>query len=550
MIVHPSISVLFVVDEDRSTLRPFLSYLESIHHIELTVEPQLPHDLGPYHVIVTKDTSSFVDKSAHLEQFVHTGGGWLGLVHLSERPLPEIFGAQPTPLGPTNELRILFTNRSNPLAIRLPEAIYVNGRYQALDKTVDGVETILYADWRYTHSPVLVHCSVGKGRIACTTLQAFEHGVVQQIFYRLLRQLAGQPITAQVLGVGLLGYAQSVGEAHGLGIESTPGLALRAACDLDEERIRQARQDFPAIKTYESADELAYDPDVDLVVVATPPNTHASLSIQMMAAGKHVVCEKPLALDRNETAAMSETAEKQSVHLSCHQNRRWDVDYLAIKRALAEGLIGDLFYMETFVGGFEHPCGYWHSHEAISGGAAYDWGGHYLDWVVSLIPEPVRAVIGTRQKRVWHDVTNADQERIQIRFAGGQEAEFLHSDVAAVRKPKWYLLGTEGAIVGLWRDVTQYEADPILYFHEHDIPATEMVPDLTLYRRHHSGRIVSQRLAEPARQHYQFHRNLADHLLTGEPIIAPLDDSVKVVAILEAAAKSAAKGGTVEVLDG
>ena len=550
MIVHPSIRVLFVVGEDRSTLQPFLSYLESIHHIELTIEPQLPHDLGPYQVIVTKDTSAFVDKSALLEQFVHAGGGWLGLVHLTDRPLPEIFGAQPTPLGPTNELRILFTNSSNPLAIRLPEAIYVNGRYQALDKTVDGVETILYADWRYTHSPVLLYCSVGKGRIACTTLQAYEHRVVQQIFYRLLCQLAGQPIGAQALGVGLLGYAQSVGEAHGLGIESTPGLALRAASDLDEERIRQARQDFPAIKTYDSADKLAYDPDVDLVIVATPPNTHANLSIQMMVAGKHVVCEKPLALDRKETAAMAEMAEKQNVHLSCHQNRRWDVDYLAIKRALAEGMIGDLFYMETFVGGFEHPCGYWHSHEAISGGTAYDWGGHYLDWVVSLIPEPVRAVIGTRQKRIWHDVTNADQERIQIRFAGGQEAEFLHSDMAAVRKPKWYLLGTEGAIVGLWRDVTRYEADPILYFHEHDIPATEMVPDLTLYRRHHSGRIVPQRLAEPARQHYQFHRNLADHLLTGEPIIAPLDDSVKVVAILEAAARSAAKGGTVEVLDG
>jgi predicted dehydrogenase len=270
----------------------------------------------------------------------------------------------------------------------------------------------------------------------------------------------------------------------------------------------------------------------------------------MMAAGKHVVCEKPLAISGRETAAMVEMAEKQQVHLSCHQNRRWDVDYLAIRQALHEGLIGELFYLETFVGGFNHPCGYWHSHDEISGGTTYDWGAHYLDWLVSLIPHQVSAVICTRQNRVWHDVTNADQERIQVRFAGGQEGEFIHSDIAAVGKPKWYLLGTEGAIVGHWREVSSYEIDPVLYFHQHDIPATEMVPDLTLHRRHHTGQIVAQKLALPKREHYLFHRNLADHLLTGEPIVAPLEDSVRVVEILEAASRSAAKGGTVEVLDG
>jgi predicted dehydrogenase len=334
-----------------------------------------------------------------------------------------------------------------------------------------------------------------------------------------------------------------------LGIEATPGLILRAACDLDKERLRQAQQDFSEVKIYDSADGLVKDPEVDVVIVATPPNTHADLSLKMMAAGKHVVCEKPLALNSKETAAMVEMAGKQHVHLSCHQNRRWDIDYLAIKQALTDGLIGDLFYLETFVGGFNHPCGYWHSHDAISGGTTYDWGAHYLDWVVSLIPGPVSTVVSTRHNRVWHDVTNADQERIQMRFAGGLEAEFIHSDIAAVRKPKWYLLGTKGAIVGHWRDMTSYEPDPIVYFHEHDIPATEMVPDLTLYHRHHSGQIVAQKLALPEREHYLFHRNLADHLLTGEPIVAPLEDSVRVVGILEAAARSAAKGGTVEVLN-
>jgi predicted dehydrogenase len=550
MILHPPIRVLFIAGEDDSSLQPLLSYLGSIHHLELTLGARVVRDLTAYDVVVTADTAVLVNYHEQLTKFVHRGGGWLGLVRLSDRDLPEIFGAQPNPLGPVAELRVLFDNRDHPLAIRLADAMYLQGVYQPLTKTAKETETVLYADWQYQHSPVLVHRPVADGHVACTTLQAYDHPLFQQILYRLLRQLAGQPLSGRTIGVGLLGYAQSVGKAHGLGIEATDGLSLRAACDLDQQSLKQAQEDFPQVRTYDSAKALGTDSEVELVIIATPPNTHAHLSLQMMAAGKHVVCEKPLAINRKETTAMVEMAEKGQVHLSCHQNRRWDVDYLAIRQALAEGLIGELFYVEMFVGGFNHPCGYWHSHDRISGGTAYDWGAHYLDWLVSLMDQGVSAVISTQQNRLWHDITNADQERIQIRFAGGQEAEFIHSDIAAVRKPKWYLLGTEGAIVGHWLDVSTYEIDPVLYYHQHPIPATEMVPDLTLHRRHHSGQIVAQKLALPKREHYLFYRNLADHLLTGEPIAAPLKDSVRVVDILEAASRSAAKGGTLEVLDG
>jgi predicted dehydrogenase len=368
------------------------------------------------------------------------------------------------------------------------------------------------------------------------------------MIYRLMRRLAGCVEHPHELGVGLLGYSPAVGPGHGLGVQHTTGLSLRAVCDLNPQQLSRARHDFPQVKAYQTAEAFSGDRDVELVIVTTPPNTHAAMCTQMMEAGKHVVCEKPLVLTCKEADRLVDMANRRQLHLSCHQNRRWDIDFLAIQQAVAEGLLGQLFYLETFVGGFSHPCGYWHSHAAVSGGASFDWGAHYLDWVVSLIPGPVENVVATRHKRVWHDITNADQERIQIRFSGGEEAEFLHSDIAAVRKPKWYLLGTEGAIEGHWQDVSAFEIDPILYFHRHDIPATEMPPDLTLHRRHPTGRIVSQKIAVPTREPYPFHRNLADHLLTGEPVAAPLEDSVKVVAILEAAARSMSRGGTVEVL--
>jgi predicted dehydrogenase len=550
MFTHPSLSILAIAAQHYPELRSFFSYLRSISHLELSINSEIPSDLSPYDVIITADTAGFEEGCDHLNRFVAAGGGWLGLVQLSDKPLPEIFGAQTGQVGPAAELRVMFDNPNRAMAKRLPDLLYLPGVYHPLARQADDTELVLYADWHYDRSPMLLARPVGEGKVACTTLQAYRVPAFQQILYRLLRDLAGYNDGHQTLGVGLLGYAPSVGKIHGLGAQVTPGLELKAACDLSPGRLKQAGQDFSDLKTYESADAFAADPGIDLVIVATPPNSHAKLAIEMMAAGKHVVCEKPLAISQNETAAMIEMAERQGVHLSCHQNRRWDVDYLAIKQALAEGAIGDLFYMETFVGGFNHPCGYWHSHDEISGGLAYDWGAHYLDWIVGLIPERIQTVISTRQKRVWHDVTNADQGRIQIRFAGGQEAEFMHSDIAAMRKPKWYLLGTDGAIIGYWKDVIEYEIDAVVYFKQHDIPATEMPADLRLHRRHPSGQIVTQKLAIPERKHYLFHQNIADHLLTGEPIVAPLEHSVRVVAILEAAARSAANGGTLEVLDG
>jgi predicted dehydrogenase len=549
MIAHPSLSALLVVQGEDPALQPFLSYLRSVPHVRTTIEPQLPAELSLYDVVLTAQTASYVDQADPLKRFVHDGGGWLGLVQLSDEPLPNLFGAQPGPRGPCTELRVSFQDSRHQLAVRLPDSVYVTDRHQSLETESEDTEIILCADWEYQSNPVLVTRPLGAGRVACTTLHAFDKPVICQIFYRLLRYLAGHATGDQTVGVGLLGYSPSMGLPHGLGVEATPGLELRAVCDLDPQRLEAAQHSFPGLKTHGSAEGLARDPRVDLVIICTPHNSHSLLSMQMMEAGKHVICEKPLALNQREAAAMVEMAEKRGLHLSCHQNRRWDVDYLAIKQALAEGLIGDVFHVETFVGGFEHPCGLWHSHESISGGTIYDWGAHYLDWIVSLMPDRVTTVVGTRHKRVWHDITNADQERIQLRFAGGQEAEFIHSDIAALRKPKWYLLGTEGAIVGHWQDVTTYEIDPIHYFEQHHIPATEMAPSLTLFRRHHSGQIVAQTLPVPSREPFPFHRNLADHLLTGEPIAAPVDQSMRVVAILEAAARSMAKGGTLEALD-
>jgi predicted dehydrogenase len=242
-----------------------------------------------------------------------------------------------------------------------------------------------------------------------------------------------------------------------------------------------------------------------------------------LEAGKHVVCEKPFAVRTEEADRMIDAAAARGLVLTVFQSRRWDPDYLAMRDVVRSGRIGEPFYMESFIGGHDHPCDLWHSHEPISGGMIYDWGSHYFDWILQLFPDTVRSVAAQAHKRVWHDVTNADQVRVDLTFAGGAQATFLQSDIAAARKPKWYLLGTQGAIVGEWAD----EAVPS------DFPAQVKVfrpggeEVLTLAPRDKTG----------------FYRNLADHLAWGEPLAVTAEEARRTVAVMEAASQSIAQGG-------
>jgi predicted dehydrogenase len=549
MPLHKRVHVLGLVGEDGLRTEPLWTYLRSTRSIELDVRrlaSSLEH-LGAYQVLVVDDpTRLSADAQERLAAYVRRGGGCLALAVAATDPLPSLFGARSGPAGPLAELLLSFTDSEHPIARRLPASCYLRDTFLPLEPLQNDATPLLQVGWHMRRIPVALARHEGDGRAACLSLRAFDDRFVQQLVYRMVLHLAGVEEPA-ALGAAVIGYGP-IAQLHGAAAQAAPGIELRAVCDLDPRRLAQARTDFPSLRTYQSPNELAHDSDVDLVIVATPPNTHADLAIQMLREGKHVICEKPLCFTQAEAAAMIETAERYGRVLSCHQNRRWDVDFLAIRQALRDGLIGEPFHLELFIGDYSHPCQFWHSHQPISGGTLYDWGAHYLDWVLNLFPGPTASVVGTEQKRVWHDVTNADQARAQVRFAGGQEAEFMYSDIAALRKPKWYVLGSEGAIIGHWNVVTVREADPLYFLREEEIPTTETVPHLTLRRRHASGRMVEQQLVLPEREKYPYHLNLADHLLTGEPLAVSAESSARVVAVLEAAARSAQRGGTMEEL--
>ncbi len=362
-----------------------------------------------------------------------------------------------------------------------------------------------------------------------------------QLAGRAVKALAGQVEGAPVR-VGMIGYG-AIGREHGSAIGNVAGLELAVVCDRVQARLDQARDTFPDVRVTSDLREVSHDPNVDAVIVSTPPNTHAAIAEIFLRAGKHVVLEKPFCLKRDEADRLIALAAESQRALTVYQCRRWDADYLAIREVVASGTIGDIFHVETFIGGFAHPCDFWHSDADVSGGAVFDWGSHYLDWVLELVPDRVTSVTGVEHKRVWHDVTNADQTHVALRFAGGQEADLVQSDIAAALKPKWYILGTRGALVADWRRESVKSREWSGNLIEEVLAPAESPAAVSVMTCAATGEIHTQLLALPTPPPFSFHRNLANHLHNSEPLAVDAASARRNVVVMEAARDSARQGG-------
>ena len=342
--------------------------------------------------------------------------------------------------------------------------------------------------------------------------------------------------------VGLLGFG-AIGAEHARAAQQLPGLSLDVVCDRNSERLHGLSALTPSVHTTQDATDLL-ESDVDLLVISTPPDTHADWAIRALSLGKHVVVEKPMSITSDEADAVMDAARTAGRRIVTYQNRRFDSDFLAVRRTVQSGQIGDVFHTETFIGGYGHPCNYWHSDADVSGGAIYDWGSHVLDQVLALHAEPIDHVSCLEHKRRWYDVTNADHSSLQIRFTDGTEASFIHSDLAAALKPRWYLLGTEGALVSRWRSASVIARNEIGTLSEDRLAVTDSPPDV--YRLDPDGSETA--VVPPRVGQHPFHRQLVDDLLYGWPMSVTAEQSRRVVAVMEAArASSHSRGQAVPV---
>lgn len=274
------------------------------------------------------------------------------------------------------------------------------------------------------------------------------------------------PRTAPAIGIGIAGYGLAGRVFHATLVQHTPGLRLRAVFSRTAERRAQAAQEHGGITVHDSYEALLDDPEVHLVVVATPHHTHEGLVVQGATAGKHVVVDKIMCLSVAEGERMIEAVRRSGVVFSVFQNRRWDSDYLTVQRVLQSGMLGDPFVVESAVTSFGWSPGYrnptsdrprgWRTYAEFGGGPMRDWGAHLFDQAVQLAgPDPQTVFADLQHRRDW-DVETAGMAWLRYPSRGdgreGLRYGIETGSISAVPKPRWHIRGSEGAYIQYGRD--------------------------------------------------------------------------------------------------
>ncbi len=226
-------------------------------------------------------------------------------------------------------------------------------------------------------------------------------------------------------------------------------VTLRGIYDIKPER--NALAESRGIHAYASLEEVLADREVDLITVATPNDTHTPIVLAALNAGKNVICEKPVEMTLEALDEMLATAKKNNVHFSVHQNRRWDVDFLAMKNIIEEGKIGAPIRIESRIMGSRGIPSDWRGEKAHGGGMILDWGVHLIDQMTQLITDPIKTVYCETTHITNNEVD--DGFRLNLTFTTGKTAYVEVATYNFIALPRFYMTAEKGsALITDWRE--------------------------------------------------------------------------------------------------
>lgn len=252
------------------------------------------------------------------------------------------------------------------------------------------------------------------------------------------------------ISVGIIGYGR-IGAEHAAWISAAHNARVGGVVDATEARAAMARQ--KGFRTYQTIEQLLADDTIDTVLVATPTSMHYDHGRLAIEARRHVMIEKPVALDAEQAVALKELAEKCAVKLCVFQCRRWDIDYLTVKAAIEQQRFGRVFNVESRLGQWgscvgpaarEYRPG-WRNERAFGGGGLYDWGSHFVDqlWQLMLPARPTQ-VFAQLRGNVWTRDCD-DFARVVINFDSGAVALCEINTTTTRPLPRWHIDGELGS---------------------------------------------------------------------------------------------------------
>ena len=335
------------------------------------------------------------------------------------------------------------------------------------------------------------------------------------------------------LNVALLGYGYVGRTFHAPLIEATPGLRLVAVGSSDASKVHADRPDVAVA----SADDVLARADVDLVVIATPNETHHPLACRALEAGRHVVVDKPFTITLAEAIDLARRAAERRLLLSVFHNLRWNADFLTLRALIESGRLGHVRFLESHFDRYRpmvRPR--WREQPGPGSGIWYDLGSHLLDQALQLFGRPRAIYADLAMQRdgavavdYFHVLLRYETRRVVLHgsnlVAGGSPRFVLHGDAASYVKygldPQEEALrrGERPGAAGWGRDVQ----DGTLYVPSEPATQTEPVPT-----QRGDWRLYYARIAEAASG------------AGANPV--PPEQAIDVMELLELALQSAAQG--------
>jgi predicted dehydrogenase len=343
-------------------------------------------------------------------------------------------------------------------------------------------------------------------------------------------------IAEKSIGVGLIGYGFAGKTFHAPLIRAVDGLALQAIASSDAAKVKK---DFPGISVFSDPAEMIAADGIELVVIATPNDSHAPLARAAMEAGKHVVVDKPFTLDMAEARDLMVLADRLSRLLSVFHNRRWDSDFLAAKFGVESGVLGRVTHFESHIDRFRPEVrDRWRERAGPGAGVWYDLAPHMIDQALQLfgLPQNVQANFllqrpGAQAVDWAHAVLTYPEHRV-----------VLHASmIAAGGVPRFLVHGDKGSLVK--HGIDQQEAQLL----EGMRPgATGWGVDSDRMQIWNAAG-ACRGMPTPAGDHRRYYAAIRDALLGKADNPVPPIQALAVMAVLEAAIVSAASGDRADI---
>jgi len=257
-------------------------------------------------------------------------------------------------------------------------------------------------------------------------------------------------IRTAVAGLGSMGTGH-----HCEMLSRLEGFELVAGYDIVPERLKKVQEKY-AFMPYSDWKEFLACRRIELVTIAAPSSFHAPMAIDALKAGKHVIVEKPMCMNELEADTMIEMAKKKGKMLSVFQNRRWDSGHLTLKKAIEDGLLGEIYSIKMVSMGYSRLMltygvkefrPHWRSEKKYGGGVLFDFGAHSIDQLCQLVKSKPVDVYGHLESRLWTDEVDTSFLAI-IRFENGVVAQVENSHTSPLGFGGMHIVGTKGALSG------------------------------------------------------------------------------------------------------